>query len=965
MSKFTGILLLCALLAFAAFAKGPEVTTSPTVSSFGSVDPNLSYNVQDVVVWANGGTAPTIFGRAGGGIIGNYMYQFGSEAANCAQAYNLTTNAWEVSTPATQGWDNWGSATTNNATYLIGGYTGSVAFNNVQKFVPSGGGPSGTWTQMAIYPETLLGIAAAWDGGNYIYAAGGTTVTGTSMATAYKYDIGANTWTAIASMPGANCFCGAGFVAGKFYVLGGTVLGGNQLYEYNPGSNSWTTKAPVPTPVWFGTSSTTFNNSYLLSVGGGGGYASWPATNAVQIYNPATDTWTQETPLPVARGTNMARWAGSGKVVSGGGYAGGYSGVTYVGTGFPGGAPALAPAAPSNFFASNNGPTLTASLIWTNPTLTVDGHPLASIDKVYIKRNDVLIDSLNGTPGQNMSYNNNVPAVGNYGYQVFCSNAAGNGEPANASAWIGLDTPGAPTGVVATPGDMSYTLNWVAPTTSQHGGYWPPGSWTGQKIYRNGTLVATLTGSNTSYNGTVPAAGNYTIGVAYYNTSGDGPTTNAAPVFIAGPPQYTMTTTPYAWVEINPQYPGALRGINTGLNSDDQNLGPFNIGFSFPSWSGTSFTSVRMCSNGWASFTSTVTTYINVTIPTAAEPNNLLAVYWDDQNLSPTAGGGKAFYYTDLPNNRFIMEWDSVPHYGYVGSYFTYEIILHTDGTIDYMYKVFVPGGTTPYPSATIGIEDATGALGMLATFDGSGPINPTNQSGIRFAPIGGGASLDVTMTPVSPPIQIPRAGGSFSFSISIEQLGTMAPYAVWARIKNPDGSYTGPVLGPVTVNTPTGVVITRTRNQTVPGSWAAGSYQQIGYVNPTFAYPATDSSAFGWVKLTVADGSPEVFDAVCSGELFPGEVGIAAPASFSLIGATPNPFNPITTISFTLPEASRVTLNVFDVSGRQVAQLVNGLRAAGAHQVSFDGSNLSSGVYLYTLTAGSQTATGKMVLLK
>jgi hypothetical protein len=86
---------------------------------------------------------------------------------------------------------------------------------------------------------------------------------------------------------------------------------------------------------------------------------------------------------------------------------------------------------------------------------------------------------------------------------------------------------------------------------------------------------------------------------------------------------------------------------------------------------------------------------------------------------------------------------------------------------------------------------------------------------------------------------------------------------------------------------------------------------------------------------------------------------------AFVLTGASPNPFNPATTISFNLPEASRVILNVYDVTGRQIAQLVNGLRAAGQHQVTFDGSNLPSGVYLYTLTAGANSATGKMVLLK
>jgi hypothetical protein len=87
-------------------------------------------------------------------------------------------------------------------------------------------------------------------------------------------------------------------------------------------------------------------------------------------------------------------------------------------------------------------------------------------------------------------------------------------------------------------------------------------------------------------------------------------------------------------------------------------------------------------------------------------------------------------------------------------------------------------------------------------------------------------------------------------------------------------------------------------------------------------------------------------------------------PTGFS-INASPNPFNPATTINFSLPEISMVNIAVYDANGRQVAQLVNGMQDAGQHQVTFDGSNLASGVYLYRLTAGLNSATGKMVLLK
>ena len=88
-------------------------------------------------------------------------------------------------------------------------------------------------------------------------------------------------------------------------------------------------------------------------------------------------------------------------------------------------------------------------------------------------------------------------------------------------------------------------------------------------------------------------------------------------------------------------------------------------------------------------------------------------------------------------------------------------------------------------------------------------------------------------------------------------------------------------------------------------------------------------------------------------------------PDGFALHEAYPNPFNPTTSLSFTIPEAMKVNLTVYDVSGRTVATVVNGFRQAGSHDVTFDASQLSSGLYFYTLNAGEFSTSGKMVLVK
>lgn len=86
---------------------------------------------------------------------------------------------------------------------------------------------------------------------------------------------------------------------------------------------------------------------------------------------------------------------------------------------------------------------------------------------------------------------------------------------------------------------------------------------------------------------------------------------------------------------------------------------------------------------------------------------------------------------------------------------------------------------------------------------------------------------------------------------------------------------------------------------------------------------------------------------------------------SFMLEQNYPNPFNPSTTISYELPTNADVVLKVFDVLGRQVETLVNERQKVGNHSVSFNASNLSSGVYFYTLQAGTYHGTKKLLLLK
>jgi hypothetical protein len=225
---------------------------------------------------------------------------------------------------------------------------------------------------------------------------------------------------------------------------------------------------------------------------------------------------------------------------------------------------------------------------------------------------------------------------------------------------------------------------------------------------------------------------------------------------------------------------------------------------------------------------------------------------------------------------------------------------------------------------------------------------------------------VTLTLTPLDPPIQVPAGGGSFNFNLDItNNSSSLYSIDIEFNVTLPGGR-TYPVLLRTGISLPAGASIDRPGlTQFVPAGAPAGNYTYNGYVYDHTTWEILAEDHFDFEKLAGVDAAAHNL----GWSLFGWDEGIREqtmlPTEFAAISTHPNPFNPATLLSFTLPQAGNVHLAVYDLSGCRVAELVNGWQEAGNHQIAFDGSNLASGIYLARLEAGTNTATQKLMLLK
>jgi Secretion system C-terminal sorting domain len=221
----------------------------------------------------------------------------------------------------------------------------------------------------------------------------------------------------------------------------------------------------------------------------------------------------------------------------------------------------------------------------------------------------------------------------------------------------------------------------------------------------------------------------------------------------------------------------------------------------------------------------------------------------------------------------------------------------------------------------------------------------------------------------------IPASGGVVGYDLSIvSQLpNTVQNVKYWATVTTPNGNESEPVAFASFTHTPNMEAEYRYLQLEVPFDAIPGVYTYNAYLGLQINDPPMVEDSFTFTKQGAGNGmdeyvvDPAEWITIGLSELMTGENNLVAlPSAFAMHTAYPNPFNAMTTLTLQLPEASVVSLVVYNTLGQEVASLVNSQLQAGSHDVVFDASGMASGLYFVRMEVPGQISQmQKIVLMK
>jgi hypothetical protein len=421
-----------------------------------------------------------------------------------------------------------------------------------------------------------------------------------------------------------------------------------------------------------------------------------------------------------------------------------------------------------------------------------DAESLVAGATLYYQVNGGGYSSVPMTLGVAPAYSASIPAQGPGSAVMYYIVATDNAVPANSttsSTWTFhvVDYTIAPTGFTASDGVLdAVNLSWTAPAwvvallgestpepqfesflpqyatkdaafaaySAAHAAWLATQgserSFLNYNIYRDGSLLATST--TTSYTDVPATTAVHSYHVAAQFSSRESNPSNTDTGFKGvRPTSGGPDASGYTWVNnLDVAGPAVdwvdISATGTALTlADDSYSAALPLGFNFPYY-GAVKTDVFVGSNGFLSFGAGSTALTNQVLPSTSTPNDVIAGFWDDMN--PSLAGSAVYYLSDVANSRFIVQYH-VPAYGAISPYtfFDFQVILYTDGNI---YVNLSNVDEADVSSATLGIENSAGTVGLSANADNTGGRLADGMTYFFAAPAGDWAGPSIAHTPLT-----------------------------------------------------------------------------------------------------------------------------------------------------------------------------------------------------------------------
>jgi len=217
---------------------------------------------------------------------------------------------------------------------------------------------------------------------------------------------------------------------------------------------------------------------------------------------------------------------------------------------------------------------------------------------------------------------------------------------------------------------------------------------------------------------------------------------------------------------------------------------------------------------------------------------------------------------------------------------------------------------------------------------------------------------------PDLPSIVIPAGGGIFTYDYKVINYDLNNPYLIriWKSVDMPNGQNIN--LFAITFTIAAGDTIERHITQIVPANALPGVYSYHLKIMHQPDWEVWDDDMLTFTK-EAGDGSGSPYQEWQTLGWEDEPLAPIIPTKYYFAAPSPNPFNPKTMLSFDLPQAGKVELVIYNISGRMVGKVVDGFYNAGSYKFAFDASNLPSGIYFARLQAGDYSKTQKLALVK